>query len=151
MDLLTQTTRDSITGAFNDFFTTMSSASNNYISVIKQPINIINNQNENVIAGFGGESMNQQDITYQIVSGVFPAIIIYPHTLKDNQFGQLKFQLDENQIMIKVDENTRNYIKNGKTERIIIDNNVYGMIEYSDKIQNFFGLKYYYFKLTVTR
>lgn len=151
MNLLDNNTRYEFTGAFQNLFDTLSSGSNNFISVIKQPISVINNSNENVIAGFGGESMNQQDITYQPVTGVFPAVIIYPHTLKDNQFGQLKFQLDENQIMIKVDENTRNYIKQGKTERIIIDQNIYGEIEYSDKIQNFFGLKYYYFKLTVTR
>lgn len=150
MDLLTQTTRDNITGAFYDFFTTMSSASNNYISVIKQPISQINNLNENVIPGFSAESLNIQDITYQPVTGVFPALIIYPHTLKSDQFGQLKFQLDENQILIKVEKNTRDYLLNGKTERIIANDNVYNM-EITPTIQNFFGLKFYYFKLTSTR
>jgi len=150
MDLLTSIQRYEVTGAFYDFFQTMSSGNNNFISVIKQPINVINNQDENVLAGFGAESMNIKDVTYQPVTGVFPALILYPNDLKSQQFAQLKFELDENQVMIKVEQRTRDFILNGRTERIIANDVIYNT-NIIPKTQNFFGLKFYYFKLTSTK
>ena len=149
--LLTNSQISSLTGQFNDLFTTLSTQSDNFISIVKQPTNIINNPSENVLAGFGGEAMNPFDITYQPVTGVFPAMIIYPHSLKSEHFGQLKFDLDENSVLIKVPQSTRDYIVNGKTEKIIVDNLTYGTIEISPTTQNFFTLKYYYFKLSITK
>ncbi len=135
---------------FKNHFEQFSSGSDNYISVVKSPIKIINNPSEEVLPGYGPENMNVQDITYQPVTGVFPAIIIYPKTLQSNQFGQLKFNLDENQIMIKVREDAKNYLITDKTERILIDGQYYNN-ELTFSVQSYFGLKYFYFKLTSTK
>ena len=139
-----------IQSIFSNHFSQFASGNNNYISVVKQPISIINNQGENVLAGFGAESMNQQDITYQPVTGVYPAIIVYPKDQKKQQFGQLKFDLNENQVQIKVEEDCKNYLLNGKTERIIVNGTAFNM-ETAYNVQNMMGLKYYYFKLTITK
>ena len=149
-EILNESQQSELSGIFSNHFSLFSEQSNNFISVIKTPISIINNPNENVLPGYGADTQNVTDITYQPVTGVFPAIIIYPHNLQGNQFGQLKFDIDDNQVMIKVEENCKNYILVDGIERIFIDNQAYN-IERSFKVQSYLGLKYYYFKLTVTK
>ncbi len=148
---LNQSQISSLTGIFSNHFDTFSSGSNNYITVVKTPVQTINNVNSNVLPGYGSDNLNVTDITYQPpVTGVFPAIIIYPHTLQSTQFGQLKFSIDSNQVMVKVKEDCKNFIVNNKTERIFIDNQTYNN-ELTYSIQSYFGSKYYYFRLTSTR
>lgn len=148
--LLTQSQISEVTGIFATHFQLFSSGITNQISVIKQPINIINNTSENVMAGFGSEAMNYNDITYQPVTGMYPAIIIYPKNMKTQQFGQLKFSLEDNQVMIKVEKDAREFITKGKTEAIVIHGVSYNL-DLIPTVQNYMSLKYYYFKLTSTR
>lgn len=148
---LNQSQLTELQNTFSNHFDTFASGNNNYALIIKEPIKIVNNPSEQVLAGYGAENMDITSVTYQPVTGIFPAIVIYPNQIQTNQFGQLKFELDENQIMIKVQQSARDFIRNGKTERIVIDGNTYGETEYSDRLQNFFGLKYYYIKLIVSR
>ncbi len=139
-----------LTGIFNRHFDTFSSGINNYITVLKEPTKIINNTNSLNMPGYSNDSLNLSDITYIPVSGVFPAMIIYPKDAKIQSFTQLNLNLDKNDIAIKVKEDCKNYIINGKTENIIVNNNLYNSND-TPVIQNFFGSKYYYFKLTATR
>jgi hypothetical protein len=140
-----------ITGIFDQLFSSYGTGINNRVSIIKEPIKIVNNQSENVMPGFLPDAVDYSSITYQPVTGVFPAIIIYPHELKSQQFGQLKFNLDENQVMIKLQNDGANYMLNGKTEKVLVNGAFYSMADFTPKIQNYFGLKYYYFKLTSTK
>jgi len=147
---LVQSQIDSLTGIFSSHYDTFSSGSNNFISVIKQPIKQINNTYSNVLPGYGSTNMNVQDITYQYVTGVFPAMIIYPHTLATNQFAQLKFNLDENSLLIKVKQDCKDYILTDKTLRILVDGQEYNP-ELGFAVQSYFGSRYYYFRLTITK
>src|SRR5258708_3983478 len=119
---LNQSQLNSLQSEFSNHFDTFSSGSNNFITVIKSPVQTINNFNANVLPGYGPDNMSVTDITYQPpVTGVFPDIIIYPHTLQSTQFGQLKFNIDSNQVMVKVKEICKDFLINNKTERILID------------------------------
>ena len=52
-------------------------------------------------------------------------------------------------IKIKVEKDARDYIKDGKTERVIVDNSSFNIVS-DDKLQNFLGLKYYVYFLEKT-
>jgi len=151
MALLSSTQQAEFSGIFAQHFDLFSSQSNNYITVVKTPVKLINNPTENVLPGYGAENMDVTSITYNHpVTGVFPAIIIYPKTQQSTQFAQLKFNIDDNQVVIKVTDDCRSFIVNNKTERIVIDSQNYNN-ELTYTVQSFMGLKYYYFKLTSTR
>lgn len=148
---LNQTQINSLTGLFQNHFETFSSGSNNFITVIKTPLDTVINPNGLVLPGYGVDNINITDITYAPpVTGYFPAMIIYPHTLNTSQFGQLKFNIDDNQVLIKVKEDCKNFLLRDKTERIFVDDQVYNM-ELTYSAQSYFGSKYYYFKLTSTK
>ncbi len=150
-NLITSTQATELSGIFSQHFPLFSTDSNNFITIIKAPVQQINNSGADVLPGYGGDTFNVTDITYNPpVTGVYPAIIIYPHQLNSSQFGQLKFNIDDNQIMVKLEENAKNFILEGKVERIVINDQVYNP-ELTFKIQSFLGLKYYYFKLTSTK
>ncbi len=150
-ELLSAAQQSELTGVFSNHFSLFAEQSQNEILIIKAPVQQINNSGADVLPGYGGDTLNVIDITYNPpVTGIYPAIIIYPHQLNTSQFGQLKFNIDDNQVMIKVEENAKNFLLQDKTERIIIDNQVYNP-ELTFKIQSFLGLKYYYFKLTSTK
>lgn len=134
---------------FQSHFEQFSSGIGNFVSIVKQPISVISNYNSDVFAGFGNESTPLQNISYQAVSGVFPAIIIYPKMLQTKQFVQLKFNLDENEIIIKLDINGHKYMDNGKTEKLLVNGTFYNT-EDTPTLQNYYGLRYWYYKLKST-
>ena len=150
-ELINQSQQKELTGIFSQHFSLFGAQSNNYVTVIKTPVQTIVNSGANVLPGYGNDTLNVSDIIYApAVTGVFPAIIIYPNQLNSNQFGQLKFSIDYNQILIKVEENCKNFILNDLTQMIMVDAQAYNQ-ENTFKVQSFMGLKYYYFRLTSTK
>lgn len=147
---LNQITIDNLTGIFDRHFSTFSSGIGNFITIIKEPIQIINNSSSTNIYGYPSDSLNNSDVTYQAISGIYPAMILYPGDLKEQIFTQIKTSLDINDVMIKVKSECKDYIMSGKTEGIII-NGLRHNVEQSPKIQNYFGSLYYYFKCTLTQ
>lgn len=145
--LISGSTISNLTGTFDKLFNTMSIGRNSYITVIKSPLEIINNSNQNTLVGYGAENLNSSDITYIPVTGVFPAQIIYPYkNMPSEKFESFKFDIDKNAIYIKVKKEARDFILDGKTEYIIADEHSY-INQETPQVQNYFGLKYYYFKL----
>ncbi len=144
---LPQSSIDNVTGQFELFFQQMSVGRNSYVSVVKQPLQVINNPNSDLLAGYGQDNQNISDINYIPETGIFPCVTIYPRNMNLDKFASMKFQIDLNQVLIKVKEEGRDFILNGtKTERVYVDNIPY-IPQNTPVIQNFFGLKYYYFKL----
>lgn len=151
MSLLSNGQLTALTGAYNSLFDQLSSGNGNFISVVKKPIQIINNSQETVLMGYLPESADYTSISYLPVTGIYPAIIFYPgRNHSSNNFGQLKFTLDENDIYIKVKQDARDFLKTERTEYIIIDGISYNM-EMTDEVQNYYGLKFYIFKLTSSK
>lgn len=147
MNLIPQRDIDNATGIYRSFFYDMSIGRNSYVTVYKEPIQIINNPtNDNVLPGYNSDAINS-DITYQAVSGIYPCVPIYPYkNINSDKLMQLKFVLDANQVVIKVLQDARDFIVNGKNEKVIVDNLPYTILmDY--QVQNFWGDRYYYFKL----
>ncbi len=145
-------TLSTLTGIFQKHFEQFSTGINNYLTVIKSPIQQINTNinSDNILPGYGADEFNSTSITYIPQSGQFPAMIIYPSTMQSKQFTELKFSLSQNEIIVKTQEAAFNYIREGKNEMVIVNNLNYTINPYP-QIQNFFGSKYYYFKCVATQ
>lgn len=146
---LSSTTISNLTGIFERHFSQYSSGINNYCTIYKEPLQIINNSAAEVLAGYGSDSMSNSDITYQEVSQTFPAMIINSKDITSQPFAQLNLSVDKNSVFIKVKQTAKDYINNGKTERVILNGQTYNNIG-SYGVQNYFGSFYYYFKLDST-
>jgi len=144
-DLVPSSTRLIMTGKLMDHFTTFSRE----ICINKSPIQTINQINTNVIYGYGEESAPQTEISYTFVSGIYPAIILYNKGTKNANELDTKLMLNPNATYIKIKKDARDYIKNGKTESIIMDGNTWN-IAGNEAVQDYLGLKFYYFELKGT-
>ena len=140
-----------LTGEMERLFITMSSGRNSYVTIIKAPIEVINDSTQDVMAGYGPENMDKTTITYIPKTGVYPCVTVYPYkNMPKDSFTQLKFVLDLNSVVIKVKENCRTFIHDGKNQNVIIDNLLY-TIQKDEQIQNYWGSKYYYFKCNMVQ
>ena len=145
MNLVTGSILTDFTGAFANHFDTFSH--NVTLIVFKEPLKIINAPTE----AYFGYSQNQDssNITYQVVSGSFPALKVFSDPDKDLFALQSKTRNADSIITIKVKGDAKDYIINGKNEKIMLDGVTYNDISFY-KVQNYFGLKYYYFDLKQT-
>jgi len=137
----------SFTGEFVKHFDTFSQWRN--IVVNKEPIKTVV-INPSTYAGYGNEDSNTE-YTLTPVYETFPAIISYEYNSNQSDISNtaIKIRFGDNKVRIKVKKNARDYIKNGKTENIIVDENIYNTVS-SDKVQGYLGLQYYYFDLEAT-
>lgn len=137
---------ETLTGTFARHFEQYSSGIGNYVTVYKEPIKVFNNVNSVNVYGYDSQDNNANtEITYTEVSKTFPAMILNGKDIKGEQSLQLKLGFTLSDLFIKVDEENRNYLMNGKNERAIINGLTYDIgADYGT--QNYFGLKYYYFK-----
>ncbi len=134
----------SLTGQLGNHFDTFSGL----ITIFKEPQKTFSNSNANVYAGYGPTSQ-ETTVTYTPTSGMFAGIIIYPKTAKIGYFSEAQIPIQQGNIRIKVRQDAKDYIKNGKTEKIVIDGASYNLA--SDfSVQNYLGLIYYYFDLERT-
>ena len=140
-----------ITGQFQNLWKTLSTGRNSYITIVKEPIKIINQSNSLNVYGYSEDSLNQSDITYTPVTGTFPSVVLYNNAMNSKQFTELHFSLDENQIIVKLDKPGRDYMKDGKVEYVIVEDNKFNLVSSTERIQNYYGLKFYYFKLQATQ
>ena len=138
-----------LTGTFQKHFDQFSTGIGNEILIYKEPIKIINTIGSTNFPGYGEDSSSNTEITYQVVSGAYPCIPIYGN-MGGKGFTELHFSLGQNEIMVKVKEDAKNYILDGKTERVIVNGMNYNITS-NYKIQNFYGSLYYYFKCTETQ
>lgn len=137
----------SLTGEFVKHFDTFSQWRN--IVINKEPIKTIIN-NSSTYAGYGNENTDPE-YTLTPVYATYPAIILYEYNSNQSDINNatIKIRFGDNKVRIKVKKDARDYIKNGKTENIIVDENIYNTVS-SDKVQGYLGLQYYYFDLEAT-
>lgn len=121
------------------------------IIVHKSPIQTIANVNNNPIYGYG-ESSEQSNITYTPVSGIFNARVRFDNPVSANPTNptrELNFRIPKGGAVIETELDCKDYILNGKTERIDIEGKSFNII--SDwSSHNYLGLKFYYFTLENT-
>lgn len=139
-----------MTGLFMRHFNQFSSEIGNTITVFKEPTKVINNSSSLSLVGYTEDSINEEDITYIENYRLIPAMIMYPADEPSLSFPAIKGNLDLNEVMIKVDEEGALYIDTGKTEKVIINDKTYNIND-TNWVQNYFGLKFYYYKCVFTR
>jgi hypothetical protein len=149
--LLSSSEIEFFTGQANNLFETLSTGRNSYIEVYREPTQVINNNSSLNLYGYPTDSLNTSDITYSINSGRFPVVALYSNSISSKDFIELKFSLEENQIMAKVREDAKNYIQGGKVEYLVIDGQKFNIVSNVPRVQNYFNLKFYYFKLQATQ
>lgn len=141
MNLLDSNTLEAFTGIFGDHFDTFSSFRSPII-VNKEPIktySVVDQPN----FGYGPV---ENTITYTPVSGSFAAIIIYPKSQDKKFFGETRSYIPQGDVAIKVKPEAKNFIESGKTENIVVNGVTYNNI--SDfRIQDYYGLQFYYYDL----
>jgi len=149
MSFLTPSQLTTLSGTFARHFSQFSSGISNFVTIYKEPLQTINNLNSQSIYGYSSDTTinSNSDISYTEVSQTFPAQILYSNDIKSLPFPQMKTDISNSDIFIKVDEAGKNYIINGKTERAQINGQIYDLSS-TYKVQNYFGLKFYYFKCT---
>ena len=148
---LNQLQIDNITGVFQKHFNQFSTGINNFVTIFKEPLSVVSNTAGVNIYGYGPDNNgNITDVTYQEIKGVVPCVIINSKNINSLPFLQLQTSIDENSLFIKVDESGRNFITQGKNEKCVINGQDFNIIpRYS--VQNYFGLKFYYFKCDLTQ
>lgn len=142
--LVTDSELASFMSGIEDHFDTFSA--HHTLVVIKKPQEIIENINSNdYYFGFGSSS-NLNNITYQAISGVFPCMILESNKSDvDTTIGQVPTFIPNEEKIIKVRQDARDFIENGIiNERIIVDGETYTKISNASP-KSYGSLKYYYF------
>lgn len=113
------------------------------IIIHKEPRRVIVNSNEDLLPGYG-ESSKPDNIDYVPVSQTFDAMISYAKEQGIDEANELGVIIPSGKVAIKVKQETRDYIMNGKTERIELDNKSFNLVS-RDTVRYLFGLKLYVF------
>lgn len=127
--------------AMNDHFDTFQRV----VTVHKEPKRTFSNTNADVYVGYGIPS-HERNVTLTPVSSQFSGVMQYMNRETDLPLPDLNTSVPENKVRIKVKSAARDYIENGKTELIEVDNKKYNLIS-SDGQQNFLGLRFYLYIL----
>jgi hypothetical protein len=134
-----------ITGVLSDVFDSRS----RQIIVYKEPIKIAANPPSNELVFGFGESQQSDAFTYAEVTGVYQAVIKYKSIdageIEDN--SEIMARISEDKISIKVRKECRDFINNGKTEKIVCDDKTYFLDGEESKISN----EFYFFSLIATK
>ena len=127
---------------FKDIFDTFKRT----ITVHKEPIRVIGQVANKPMAGYGQDS-EEDNVSFVPQSKDFQATVAYSQqqTEVSTQVGTYEIGT----VRIKVEEEAASYIKNGKTERIVVDGKSFNTIT-DDKVQDFLGTKYYVFYIQAT-
>lgn len=122
-------TNDEIAGLTGQMWTHFLTFSTNHNLIVhKEPLKVLNSN------------------TYVPVSGVYPVMTVNKHP-KELQLAATA--LPAGQVKIKVAEDCRNFINNGKNQFFELDGLKYNLAE-DETVQNYLGLKFYYFILKRT-
>ena len=143
--LISDTEKANLTGIFGDIFDTFKRE----ITVHKEPQKVISDVNVNFVFGYGNASQ-KQNVTYIPKSKSFSATVSYHITATEagNYVADIGSYTHGNIVRMKVQQEARDYIMNGKTEKIEFDNRYFNVIS-TDIVSMFLTVRYYVFFLEV--
>tara|TARA_Y100000310_G_scaffold65243_1_gene60757 strand:- start:1086 stop:1526 length:441 start_codon:yes stop_codon:yes gene_type:complete len=142
--LVSSTEISSFTGDFQDLFDTFK----RLITVHKTPKRIIKQINTDFLHGYG-EPADQVNYTYSPVSQDFDCMVLYKDRQDAGEISETNLTYFAGDVRIKVDQDTRDYIKDGKTEKIVIDGKDFQLMT-EESVKYFFGIKLFVFHLQFT-
>jgi len=143
--LVSQTEIDVFTGDFQNLFDTFKRP----IVVWKEPKKTFTTIENNVYVGYGAESV-KTNVSYTPQSGQFQAMIRYTDKQDSENLEPLQLRELAGDCRIKLEKPGRDYIKLGKTEKIVIDGKSFN-VETDEAVKYFFGVRLYVFHLKATR
>ena len=132
-----------LSGGFDDVLDTFKRD----VTIYKASVKILSSVSEANIFGYGDAS-NQLNYTYTAETGVYPALIKYADEQTENYNSNLGAGISNGDVRIKVKKDCRDFINQGKTEKIEFDNRYFNVIS-RDIVSMFLYVKYYIFYLKV--
>lgn len=142
--LLSAAEQLSYTGDLYDHFLTFQ----RQIVVVKEPLQSFTTINTNVMPGYNNYS-NETNNTFTPVSGIYSGMIVNRNSPKNNYIEEIRTSDTKSQYYIKVESPCRDYIMQGKTEKIIVNEMTFNVaLDY--RTRDYLGLKFYQFDLTRT-
>jgi hypothetical protein len=130
-----------LTGIFNDIFDTFKRD----IVVYKEPIKTVASINESNLFGYGDAS-NQVNYTYTAQSGSYEAIIRYADQQQQDYYSDLNGAIAKGDARIKVKKECRDFIENGRTEKIEFDGKSWNVVT-SDSVRRFLDSEFFVYHL----
>lgn len=107
------------------------------ITINKSPKKVISQINQSQLFGYG-EAANPVNYAYTPQSGIYYAKVSYLEYKGDEYIQDFQSKVDSNLVRIKVQSDTKEYIENGRTENIEIDNKTFNLLgDYI--VKNFLG------------
>lgn len=147
MNLISSIELAGLISGFNDIHETFSSR----LAVYKEPIKTaVSIDPTNFLFGFG-ESQAADAYTYTEVSGVYPATVRYsdPQGVNIDLNTDINSYISNGGCVVKVKQDARDFIMNGKTEKFILDNRTWYLD--SEDTKSVFIDDKYIFKLKATK
>jgi hypothetical protein len=147
MSFISSDTAASFSNEYDQFFDYFSRP----FVVNKDPIRVINQLANPMIYGYGQNS-DQTNFTYVPVTGVFRGRIYYNHSRRDYEDvdPDLKFIFTKGDVTLRVKEDARNFIANGKTINIEFDGKTWNVIT-EDILKKYLNNTYYLYGLEQTK
>ncbi len=130
-----------LTGIFNDIFDTFKRD----IVVYKEPVKTVASINESNLFGYGDAS-NQVNYTYAAQSGTYQAIIRYADQQQQDYYSDLNGAIAKGDARIKVKQECRDFIENGRTEKIEFDGKSWNVVT-SDSVRRFLDSEFFVYHL----
>ena len=143
--LISDAEKQKLTGIFTDIFDTFKRE----IVVHKEPRKVISQVNTASLFGYG-DPASSLNYTYEPVSGVYSATIRYDMNQETERLADIPQNISMGNVYIKVQENARDYINKGKTEKITFDNKSFKIIS-EDANRSFLDSKVFIYRLEATK
>lgn len=139
-DLLTSTERQNISGIIDDVFDTFKRP----IVVYKEPSKTVTDVNLDFMFGYDSETQSS-NYTYTQVTGSYYATVKYIKSSDgDVPAGLLNTELEDQIVRIKVNKTTRDFIENGRNEKVTFDSKSFEFLS-NDTPKIFLDNTYYYY------
>ena len=139
--LITDADKKYFVAAIGDLFETFKRE----ITVHKEPQKIVKQVNADLYAGYGDTS-NPTNVEYVPISKSFYAMVAYQDKQNTNADMDIGAQYSKGLVRIRVERETRDYILNGKTLKIDIDDKPFNLIT-DDSVKSYFDTQYFVFHL----
>jgi len=142
--LITSEEKAILTGTFQDVFDTFKRE----IIIYKEPKETISDISESLI--FGYEDSNSTNYTYTPVSGSFYGTVRYNDLQEEDFQPTMNMDISKGVVRIKVQKEAKDFIEEGKTDRIEFDDKTFDII--SDvAVKRFLDSEFFVYYLQATK
>jgi len=147
MSFINSNTAAEFSNAYDEFFDYFSRS----FVVHKEPIKVIQELENTPLYGYGSSS-DSVNYTYLPVTGIFNGRIYYNHSRRDYEDvdTDLKFIFAKGDVTLRVKQDARNFIANGKTIKLEFDGKAWNIIT-EDIIKKYLNNSYYVYGLEQTK